>query len=109
AYGTYMVHVLRILLTRGHWEVNLVDNSDRGLSLAFFDAATHTLSTAKAVSDILKLDPGLELMPFFFSIFLSRGSFPLLVFATRLQFQQLPGLHQLYAVALRAHEACIVT
>ncbi|KAK4107063.1 hypothetical protein N656DRAFT_561562 [Canariomyces notabilis] len=109
AYGTYMVYVLRILLTREHWEVNLVDNSDRGLSLAFFDAATHTLSAAKAVSDILKWDPGLELMPFFFSIFLFWGSFPLLVFASRPQFQQLPGLDQLYAVALRAHEACIVT
>jgi hypothetical protein len=109
AYGTYMAYVLRILLTHEHWEVNLVDDGDRGLSLAFFDAASHALSAAKAVSDILELDPGLELMPFFFGIFLFRGSFPLLLFATRPQFQQLPDLDQLYAVALRAHEACIVT
>jgi hypothetical protein len=108
AYGTYMSYVLRILLTCEQWDVNLVD-SHGGLSMAFFDAAAHALSAANAISKILKLDPGLELMPFFFSIFLFRGSFPLVVFATKPQLRQLPDLDQLYAVALRAHEACIVT
>jgi hypothetical protein len=108
AYGTYMSRVLSILLTCEQWDVNLLDNS-RGLSLAFFNAAEHALSAANALSEILKLDPGLELMPFLFGIFLFRGSFPLVVFATKPQLQQLPDLDQLYAVALRAHEACIAT
>lgn len=108
AYGTYMSYVLRILLTDEQWDVNLVD-ANCGLSMAFFDAAAHALSAANVVTEILKLDPSLELMPFFFSIFLFRGSFPLVVFATKPKLQQLPDLDQLYAVALRAHEACIIT
>ncbi|KAK3305053.1 uncharacterized protein B0T15DRAFT_554842 [Chaetomium strumarium] len=94
-YGTYMVYVLRILL------IDEKLDADRLLTQGGY--------AVKALEDILEEDRRLEFMPFFFGIFLSRGSWPLVLLASNHQSKMPPKLPELCEVLLRAHEACIAT
>ncbi len=110
AYGTYVMHVLYILLD-GKWDPIslLVDNDQWTSSHAFMTATQHAVAGAAAVSDILYYDPDLSFMPFFFGIYLLQGSFLLLSSADKLQGEASPGIVKACETIVRAHEACVVT
>ncbi|PFH61218.1 hypothetical protein XA68_17973 [Ophiocordyceps unilateralis] len=107
AYGTHATHVLHILLA-GRWDA-VGDNNTWTSSAAFFKAASHAISAADAVGRILEFDPGLELMPFFFGIYLMQGSLLLPLIAEELQLEASSSLVRACETILRAQEACIVT
>ncbi|KUI68579.1 hypothetical protein VM1G_04183 [Cytospora mali] len=110
AYGTHLIHVLHILLT-GRWDpISLLDDNDLWISSQGFITATgHAVSAAEAACHILKYDPGLEFMPFFFGIYLLQGSFLLLLIADKLQSEVSPSVVKACETIIRAHEACVVT
>ncbi|PHH75593.1 hypothetical protein CDD80_2235 [Ophiocordyceps camponoti-rufipedis] len=110
AYGTHATHVLHILLA-SRWDPSgVIDDSDTWLSSgAFFKAASHTVSAADAVGQILEYDPGLELMPFFFGIYLMQGSVLLPLVADELRLEASSSVVRACETIVRAHEACIVT
>ncbi|RCI10530.1 hypothetical protein L249_4289 [Ophiocordyceps polyrhachis-furcata BCC 54312] len=104
AYGTHAMHVLHILLA-GRWD----DDNTCMSSAAFFKAASHAVSAADAVGRILQCDPGLELMPFFFGIYLMQGSLLLPVIAAELRPVALSSVVRACETIVRAHEVCTVT
>ncbi|RDA95181.1 hypothetical protein CP533_1892 [Ophiocordyceps camponoti-saundersi (nom. inval.)] len=104
AYGTHATHVLHILLA-GRWD----DDNTCMSSAAFFKAASHAVSAADAVSQILECDPSLELMPFFFGIYLMQGSLLLPLIAAELRPVALSSVVRACETIVRANEACTVT
>lgn len=110
AYGTHVAHVLHILLA-GKWDpVSLLDDEDLWISTGGFVSATgHAVAGADAIARILDLDPGLELMPFFFGVYLLQGSFLLLLIADKLQGEASASVVGACETIVRAHEACVVT
>ncbi|KAI9757595.1 MAG: hypothetical protein M4579_003408 [Chaenotheca gracillima] len=110
AYGTHIMHVLHILLT-GKWDpISLLDDDDLWISSPSFPVATrNAVSAAEAINDILKYDPDLSFMPFFFGMYLLQGSFLLLVVADKLQDKASPSVIKACETIVRAHEACVVT
>ncbi|XP_040735419.1 uncharacterized protein BHQ10_006915 [Talaromyces amestolkiae] len=110
AYGTYLMHVLHILLV-GKWDpISLLDDNDLWISSeAFITAMGHAVKAAEAASDILEYDPDLSFMPFFFGIYLLQGSFLLLLTADKLQGDADPSVVRACETIVRAHEACVVT
>ncbi|OAQ58463.1 transcriptional activator xlnR [Purpureocillium lilacinum] len=80
-YGTFVLHVLHILLECKWDPIDLLDNSDHWISTTSFVTTTsHAMSAAEAVDRLLELDPGLNFMPLFLGIYLFQGSLlPLLV------------------------------
>ncbi|KAG5984312.1 hypothetical protein E4U55_005283 [Claviceps digitariae] len=110
AYGTHVMHVLHILL-EGKWDpISLLDNQDLWISSAeFAKASGHAVAAAEAIGQILEYDPGLELMPFFFGVYLLQGSFLLLVIADKLQGDASPSVVRACETVVRAHDACVVT
>ncbi|PHH84028.1 hypothetical protein CDD83_2617 [Cordyceps sp. RAO-2017] len=110
AYGTHVMHVLHILLA-GRWDpISLLDDGDSWVSSeSFLKAASHAISAADAIGQILEYDPGLELMPFFFGIYLLQGSLLLLLIADKLQLEASPSVVRACETIVRAHEACVVT
>ncbi|KAH0547642.1 hypothetical protein FGG08_000131 [Glutinoglossum americanum] len=110
AYGTHIMHVLHILLA-GKWDpINLLDDGDLWISSQSFISSTgHAVAAAEAVGDILKFDPDLSFMPFFFGIYLLQGSFLLLLIADKLQGEANPSVVKACETIVRAHEACVIT
>ncbi|KAK2595956.1 hypothetical protein QQS21_006486 [Conoideocrella luteorostrata] len=110
AYGTHVMHVLHILL-EGKWDpVSLLEDEDLWISSSDFVAASgHAVAAAEAINQILEYDPGLELMPFFFGVYLLQGSFLLLLMADKLQTEASPNVVRACETIMRAHEACVVT
>ncbi|EED13046.1 C6 transcription factor, putative [Talaromyces stipitatus ATCC 10500] len=110
AYGTYLMHVLHILLV-GKWDpISLLDDNDLWISSeAFITAMGHAVKAAEAAADILDYDPDLSFMPFFFGIYLLQGSFLLLLTADKLQGDADPSVVRACETIVRAHEACVVT
>ncbi|RDA86786.1 hypothetical protein CP532_6391 [Ophiocordyceps camponoti-leonardi (nom. inval.)] len=104
AYGTHATHVLHILLAG-----RLDDDNTCMSSAAFFKAASHAVSAAEAVGQILECDPGLELMPFFFGIYLMQGSLLLPLIAAELRPVALSSVVRACETIVRAHEVCTVT
>src|SRR5690606_12569057 len=86
SYGTHVMHVLHILLS-GKWNpISMLDDNDLWISSESFVSATgHAVSAAEAINNILKYDPDLSFMPYFFGIYLLQGSFLLLLIADKLQ------------------------
>lgn len=109
-YGTYVMHVLHILLA-GKWDpINLLDDSDMWISSqSFLSATSHAVSAAEALRDILELDPGLEFMPFFLGIYLLQGSFLLLLIADKLRDEADSEVIRACETIIRAHDACVAT
>ncbi|KAG6007908.1 hypothetical protein E4U21_005386 [Claviceps maximensis] len=110
AYGAHVMHVLHILL-EGKWDpISLLDDEDLWLSSPeFVKVSSHAVAAAEALSQILEYDSGLELMPFFFGVYLLQGSFLLLLIADKVQGEASPGVVRSIETVVRAHDACIVT
>ncbi|KAG6039164.1 hypothetical protein E4U41_003104 [Claviceps citrina] len=110
AYGTHVMHVLHILL-EGKWDpISPADDDDLWTSSPdFVEASGHAVAAAEAVGQILEYDPGLELMPFFFGVYLLQGSFLLLLTADKLQGEASPSVVRACETVVRAHDACVVT
>ncbi|KAM0716952.1 hypothetical protein Q7P37_006804 [Cladosporium fusiforme] len=110
AYGTHLMHTLHILLN-GKWDpISLLDDNDLWISSqSFISATSHAVSAAEAINDILREDPDLSFMPFFFGIYLLQGSFLLLLIADKLQGEASPSVVKACETIVRAHEACVVT
>ncbi|GAB0141430.1 hypothetical protein EsHS_00002025 [Epichloe bromicola] len=110
AYGTHVMHVLHILL-QGKWDpISLLDDEDMWISSPDFVAASgHAVAAAEAVGQILEYDPGLELMPYFFGVYLLQGSFLLLLIVDKLQAEASPNVVRACETIVRAHDACVVT
>jgi hypothetical protein len=110
AYATHILHVLHILL-HGKWDpISMLDDLDHWTtSPSFVKCASHSVSAAEAVSQILRFDPELSFMPYLFGIYLLHGSFILLLFADKMQIEANPTVRQACETMIRAHEVCVAT
>lgn len=110
SYGTHVMHVLHLLVT-GKWDpISILDDDDLWISSTSFMASTaHAVSAAEAISNILKYDPDLSFMPYFFGIYLLQGSFLLLLIADKLQGEASEAVVAACETVVRAHEVCVVT
>ena len=111
AYGTFILHVLHVLL-HGKWDaVSMLENDDGWItSVQFMKCASHAISASEAVSQILRCDPELTFMPYLFGIYLLHGSFILLLFADRMpQLGPNESVERACETIIRAHEVCVVT
>ncbi|KAJ9646086.1 hypothetical protein H2204_000748 [Knufia peltigerae] len=110
-YGTFILHVLHVLL-HGKWDaVSMLENDDGWItSVQFMKCASHAISASEAVSQILRCDPELTFMPYLFGIYLLHGSFILLLFADRMpQLGPNKSVETACETIIRAHEVCVVT
>lgn len=110
AYASYLVHVLHILLV-GKWDpVSLIEDKDFWTSSpAFASTISHALDAADSADQILRFDPDVSFMPYFFGIQLLQGSFLLLLIVERLQKEAGDGILNACEVMIRATESCVVT
>lgn len=110
SYGTHVMHVLHILLS-GKWDpISMLDDDDLWISSnSFISSTAHAVSAAEAISNILKYDPDLSFMPYFFGIYLLQGSFLLLLIADKLQGEASEAVVTACETIVRAHEVCVVT
>ncbi|KAL2823325.1 fungal-specific transcription factor domain-containing protein [Aspergillus cavernicola] len=110
SYASYLVHVLHILLV-GKWDpVSLIEDKDFWTSSpAFASTISHALDAADSVDQILRYDPDISFMPYFFGIQLLQGSFLLLLIVERLQKEAGDGILNACEVMIRATESCVVT
>lgn len=110
AYSSYLVHVLHILLV-GKWDpVSLIEDKDFWTSSpAFASTISHALEAADSVQQILRFDPDISFMPYFFGIQLLQGSFLLLLIVERLQKEAGDGILDACETMIRATESCVVT
>ncbi|KAL4755763.1 fungal specific transcription factor domain-containing protein [Aspergillus foveolatus] len=111
AYAVYILKVLYVLLY-GKWDAitMLEDDGDWITSSRFADCSSSSIAAARAISDILTVDPELSFMPYLFGIYLFHGSFVLLLFAERMsQIGPNPSVEEACEVIIRAHEVAIVT
>jgi hypothetical protein len=110
SYGTHIMHVLRILAS-GKWDpISMLDDNDFWMSSnSFISSTTHAVSAAEAIVNILKYDPQLTFMPYFFGIYLLQGSFLLLLIADKMQHEASDAVFRACETTVRAHEICIVT
>jgi hypothetical protein len=102
--------VLHILLV-GKWDpVSLIEDKDFWTSSpAFASTISHALDAADSVAQILRFDPDISFMPYFFGIQLLQGSFLLLLIVERLQKEAGEGILNACDVMIRATESCVVT
>ncbi|KAK4150535.1 fungal-specific transcription factor domain-containing protein [Chaetomidium leptoderma] len=103
AYGMYLVQIIHLLLA-GKWDSVDGDASRWEGSQGLTMATRRTVLASKALGDIIELDAGLALMPFFFGTYILRGSFWVL----RLPEPEVPPKISLCEISLRAHQACVV-
>ncbi|KAJ5787640.1 hypothetical protein N7457_002630 [Penicillium paradoxum] len=110
AYSSYLTHVLHILLV-GKWDpVSLIEDKDFWTSSpAFASTISHALEAADSVQQILRFDPDISFMPYFFGIQLLQGSFLLLLIVERLQKEAGEGILNACETMIRATESCVVT
>ena len=110
SYASYLVHVLHILLV-GKWDpISLIEDKDFWTSSpAFASTISHALDAADSVDQILRFDPDISFMPYFFGIQLLQGSFLLLLIVERLQKEAGEGILNACEVMIRATESCVVT
>lgn len=110
SYGTHVMHVLHILLS-GKWDpISMLDDDDLWISSqSFINSTAHAVSAAEAISNILKYDPDLSFIPYFFGIYLLQGSFLLLLIADKLQGEASDAVVTACETIVRAHEVCVVT
>lgn len=111
AYGTFILHVLHVLL-HGKWDaVSMLENDDGWItSVSFVKCASHAIAASEAVSRILRCDPELTFTPYLFGIYLLHGSFILLLFADRMpQLGPNESVETACETIIRAHEVCVVT
>lgn len=110
SYSRHVLHVLHIL-TSGKWDpISMLDDTDLWISSpSFISSTAHAVSAAEAIGDILKYDPDLSFMPYFFGIYLLQGSFLLLLIADKLQGEASEAVTMACETIVRAHEVCVVT
>ncbi|CCG82171.1 Xylanolytic transcriptional activator xlnR [Taphrina deformans PYCC 5710] len=109
-YARQLMHTMYILLC-GKWDpILLMEDEDQWISTKeFVAAATHAVAAAEATTDILRIDPDLGFMPFFFGIYLLQGSFLLLLIVDKLEQSADEAVIQAAETYIRAHEVCVVT
>lgn len=109
-YATHLSYVLRILLA-GYWDpLDLLYAPDSLLSTTeFMNCTSHALRSADAVKSVLRHDPELMFMPFFFGVYLLHGSFIWLMLVDKLESNVSEEVREACETVVRAHEVCIVT
>ena len=105
-YSKHLLHVLHILLHSSWDPISMLDGVDWITPASFMKCATHAISAAKAVEEILLYDPELSLMPYLFGIYLLHGSFILLAFAESMDMAASETISQACETIIRAHEVC---
>ena len=109
AYSSYLVHVLHNLLV-GKWDwLFLMEDEEFWTSPAFASTISHTLDAAFWLRQILRLDPDISFMPYFFGIQLFQGSFPVLFTVERLQMKSGEDILNACEIMIQATESCLVT
>lgn len=111
AYSTYLLHVFYILL-HGKWDpISMMENKDDWItSEHFMTCASHALSAAGVLSQILSVDPELTFMPYLFGIYLLQGSFIFLLFVDRMpELGPNRSVEEVCETIIRAHEVSVVT
>lgn len=108
-YSKHLLHVLHILL-HGSWDpISMLDGVDWITPNSFIKCATHAISAANAVEEVLQFDPELSFIPYLFGIYLLHGSFILLIFADRMDMATSETVTQACETIIRAHEVCVAT
>ena len=108
-YATQLMHTMHILLC-GKWDpIEMLENSAWISTQEFLGATSHAVDAAGAVSVILRIDPDLAFMPFFFGIYLLQGSFLLLLIVDKLEGEADSRVIEACETYIRAHEVCVVT
>ncbi|BFZ58937.1 hypothetical protein PYCC9005_006005 [Savitreella phatthalungensis] len=108
-YAGQLMHTLHILLC-GKWDpIEMLENSAWISTSEFLGATGHAVSAAGFVETILRIDPDLAFMPFFFGIYLLQGSFLLLLLVDKLEQQADASVIDACETYIRAHEVCVVT
>ncbi|OAL52891.1 hypothetical protein IQ07DRAFT_584897 [Pyrenochaeta sp. DS3sAY3a] len=110
AYATHIMHVLHILL-HGKWDpVALLEDDNMWIcSQSFLAATSNAIAAARAVEEILDVDPDLSFMPYLFGMYLLQGSLILLLLADKLSTETNDGVIKACETIVRAHEAAVVT
>lgn len=109
-YSNYLLHVFYILLHSSWDPVRMLDDPNQWVTPnGFMECATHAISAASAVSEILKFDPELSFMPYLFGIYLLHGSFVLLIFADQMEMASNDTVSQAFETIIQAHEVCVTT
>lgn len=110
-YSTYLLHVFYILL-HGKWDpISMIEEKDDWItSERFITCASHALSAAGVLSQILAVDPELTFMPYLFGIYLLQGSFIFLLFVDRMpELGPNRSVEEVCETIIRAHEVSVVT
>ncbi|KAK9365196.1 fungal-specific transcription factor domain-containing protein [Lipomyces kononenkoae] len=110
-YATHIAHVLRILLA-GYYDpldMLLASDSKPLATNEFVRCTEHALRVAYSVNSILKLDPELVFMPFFFGVYLLHGGFVWLALVDILESDVTEEVQDACETVVRAHEVCIAT
>ncbi|KAK9233796.1 fungal-specific transcription factor domain-containing protein [Lipomyces kononenkoae] len=110
-YATHFAYVLRILLA-GYYDpldLLLASDSKRLTTNEFMTCTAHGLRAADLLKSILKLDPELVFMPFFFGVHLLHNGFVWLALVDMLESDVTEQVRDACETVVRAHEVCIVT
>ncbi|KAJ0413105.1 hypothetical protein BJY00DRAFT_73301 [Aspergillus carlsbadensis] len=107
AYSRYIINVLRILLhDQGGYICSTIDGSDDMgkwiMSPKFLLCASNSFAAVQLLSDILEVDQNLSFVPFFFSVYLLRGTLAFLFFADRIS--QDPEVNEMCRNLITAYE-----
>ncbi|KAE8851888.1 hypothetical protein HRS9122_02175 [Pyrenophora teres f. teres] len=110
AYATHIMYVLHILL-HGKWDpVALLEDDNMWIcSQSFLAASSNAIAAARAVEQILDVDPDLSFMPYLFGMYLLQGSLILLLLADKLSTETNDSVIRACETIVRAHEAAVVT
>lgn len=108
-YCKCLIHIFHILL-QGHWDpIDTLNNIESLLQNPEFDSSVHhSIHAAKSIEQILRFDPDLRLIPFFFGIQLLHLGFILLAMTDKLD-KIGDDVKHACDVLVHAHEVCIVT
>ncbi|KAL2837553.1 putative C6 transcription factor [Aspergillus pseudoustus] len=110
SYASYLVQILHVLLV-GKWDpVSILDDKDfRRSSPAFASAISHVIDASYSLKQILRFDPDISFMPFFFGIHLLQGISILLLIVECLQDEAGERIFNACETMIRATESCVVT
>jgi hypothetical protein len=111
AYSRYIINVLRILLhDEGGYICSTIDGYDDMskwiMSPRFLLCASNSFAAVQLLSDLLEVDRNLSFGPFFFSVYLLRGTLAFLFFADRIS--QDSEVKEMCRNLIRAYEILVV-
>lgn len=113
AWGEYCECVLQVLyiLLEGYWDpTDMLDDIDVLLNDSRFDSCLHnSIAASRHVDKILRLDPDLQLVPFFFGIQLLLAGFIPFCMSERYGSHTSTDVAQACELFVRAHEVSLAT